>query len=269
SNMNLNGKTIVITGASSGIGEAAAKKLAALGAKIVLVARREDELQRVASEIEATGGEAVYVAADLSNEDSVKTCGETILAQHAPVDILINNAGRSIRRSIRDSVDRYHDYQRTIQLNYLAAVQLSLLLLPSMMERENGHIINISSMSSLIPMPRYSAYVGSKSALDAFSRSLSAEMVNHGIAATSIHYPLVYTEMSKHTDIYKNFKMMDVDTAADWIVKAIDKRPQRVANGIGQVWGAATTLIPTGTTKFTGRLMNYAAKRLKKKAAAD
>lgn len=264
--MDLSGKTIVITGASSGIGEAAARRLAAMGAKIVLVARRQDELERVATDITASGGRAVCIAADLSDEVAVTACADQLLAEHAPIDILINNAGRSIRRPVRESLDRYHDYKRTIQLNYLAAVNLTLKLLPQMLERKSGHIINISSMSALIPMPRYSAYVGSKSALDGFSRSLAAEMVDHGIAVTTINYPLVRTPMSGQTAIYKNFKMMDADQAAEWIVRAIAKRPQRITSRMGEAWGAATALMPSQTTKWTGRLMNYMGRRLQQKA---
>ena len=264
--MDLNGKTVVITGASSGIGEAAAKRLASMGAKLVLVARREDELQRVAAEITDAGGTAAYEAADLSDEDAVSACAENILAKHSPVDILINNAGRSIRRPVSESLDRYHDYKRTVQLNYLAAVNLTLKFLPAMLERRSGQIINVSSMSALIPMPRYSAYVGSKSALDGFSRCLAAEMVDHGIAVTTINFPLVRTPMSSQTKLYKNFKMMDTQDAADWIIKAVAKKPQRITSLAGEAWGAATTLMPNQTTKWTGRLMNYVGKRLQDKA---
>lgn len=264
--MDLTGKTIVITGASSGIGEAAACRLAQLGARVVLVARREDELQRVATGIKSGGGEAVCVAADLSNEEAVAECADRILADYSPVDILVNNAGRSIRRPVLESLDRYHDYTRTIQLNYLAAVNLTLRLLPGMLERRDGHIINVSSMSALIPMPRYSAYVGSKCALDGFSRSLAAELVDHGIAVTTINYPLVRTPMSGQTAIYRNFRMMDSDDAAAWIVKAIVKKPQRITSRMGEAWGAATTLMPSQTAKWTGRLMNYMGRRLEKRA---
>lgn len=264
--MDLSGKNIVITGASSGIGEAAAKHLASLGASIVLVARRQEELERVASEIEAAGGTANIVAADLSDEAEIARCADCILANHAPVDILINNAGRSIRRPVRESLDRYHDYKRTIQLNYLAAVNLTLRLLPQMLARHNGHIINISSMSALIPMPRFSAYVGSKSALDGFSRSLAAEMVGQGIAVTTINLPLVRTPMSNQTAIYKNVRMMTTADAAHWIAKAIARRPQRMTSLIGEAWGAATALMPGRTTRWTGRVLNYMGKRLQQKA---
>lgn len=267
--MDLNGKTVVITGASSGIGEAAAKRLAGMGAKLVLVARREDELQRVAADITAAGGEAAIEAADLSAEEAVSACAERILSNHAPIDILINNAGRSIRRPVREALDRYHDYKRTIQLNYLAAVNLTLKLLPPMLERRSGHIINVSSMSALIPMPRYSAYVGSKSALDGFSRSLAAEMVDHGVAVTTINFPLVRTPMSSKTKIYQNFKMMDTEDAADWIIKAVEKKPQRITSLAGEAWGAATALMPSQTTKWTGRLFNYMGKRMQAKVEAE
>ena len=206
------------------------------------------------------------VVGDVTKRQDVQRMVDTALDRFGRLDILINNAGRSIRRSVRDSLDRYHDYKRTVQLNYLAAVNLTLKLLPHMLERRSGHIINVSSMSALIPMPRYSAYVGSKSALDGFSRSLAAEMVDHGIAVTTINFPLVRTPMSSQTAIYKNFRMMDSDDAADWIEKAIAKRPQRITSRMGEAWGAATALMPTRTTTWTGRLMNYMGKRLQQRA---
>ncbi len=263
--MDLSGSTIVITGASSGIGETTAKRLAGLGAELVLVARRVDELERVSNEITSAGGQAAYYAADLSDEAAVDACAEQIIANHPRIDILINNAGRSIRRPVKEALDRYHDYKRTVQLNYLAAVNLTLKLLPQMLDRRGGHIINISSMSALIPMPRYSAYAGSKSALDSFSRCLAAEMVDQGITVTSINFPLVRTPMSSRTQLYKDMKMMDTEDAADWIIKAIANKPQRLTSFVGEAWSTATALMPNQTTKWTGRFFNYMGKRLQAK----
>lgn len=267
--MSFAGKTIVITGASSGIGEAAAIKLATRGAKVILVARREEELQRVQQEIESLGGTAFCYPADLSDEASVEATTLKIIEEHAPIDVLVNNAGRSIRRQIKDSLDRLHDFKRTMQLNYYAAVQMTLLMLPHMLERKQGQIINVSSMSALIPTPFYAAYVGSKGALDAFSRSVAAELTDKGIQITTINYPLVKTPMTAPTKAYKYIKQMDVRDAADWIVKAVEKRPARITSGMGSAWGMATSAMPTTTVKWTGRLFNYGARRLARKVKED
>lgn len=265
--MDLSGKTIVLTGASSGIGEAAARVLAARGAKLILIARREEALQQLCGDIRQQGGLADFVAADLSDETALAACADRILSEHGPVDILINNAGRSIRRPVHEALDRYHDYQRTIQLNYLAAVNLTLRLLPQMLERGSGHIINISSMSALLPMPRYSAYVGSKSALDGFSRSLATEMLDHGIAVTTINFPLVRTPMSSQTDLYQGVNMMSSEEAAGWILRAIEKRPLRMATALAAGWATITALLPGPTTRITRRLFNFLKRRLQARQA--
>src|SRR5688572_4347114 len=173
--VEINGKTIVLTGASSGIGEAAAKLLAREGAKLCLVARRREELERVQDEIKAAGGSAWIYPADLSQEAAVDACVKAILAEHQQVDVLVNNAARSIRRLVPDSFDRFHDYQRTMQLNYFGQLRMIFGFLPGMLKQGSGHIINVSSYSTLIPVPRFSAYVESKSALEGFSRILAAE----------------------------------------------------------------------------------------------
>jgi short-subunit dehydrogenase len=259
-------QVILITGASSGIGEAAAKRLAEMGAQVCLVARRRDELQRVKAQIEADGGRAAIYPADLSSEAGVDACLDAVLAEHPRIDILINNAGRSIRRTVKESLDRYHDYQRTMQLNYFAPVRMILRLLPQMFERRSGHIINVSSMAALIPTPYYSAYSGSKSALDGFSRSLRAELVDKGIAITVINFPLVKTPMTAPTKVYRYLRQMDVNDAADWIVKAIEKRPARLTSRLGEAWGTATMVMPGPTMDWTGRLFRYMGKRLQKRA---
>jgi short-subunit dehydrogenase len=258
-------KTIIITGASSGIGEAAARRLAGLEARVCLVARRKDELQRVKNEIEADGGRAWIYPSDLSSEAGVDACLDAILAEHPQVDILINNAGRSIRRTVKESIDRYHDYQRTMQLNYFAPVRMILSLLPQMFERRSGHIINVSSMAALIPTPYYSAYAGSKSALDGFSRSLRAELVDKGIAISVINFPLVKTPMTAPTKVYRYLRQMDVNDAAEWFVKVIEKRPARLTSRLGEAWGAATMIMPGPTMDWTGRVFRYMGKRLQKR----
>lgn len=264
----IQGKTVVITGASSGIGESAAKQLAARGAKLVLLARRADELARVQADIEAAGGSCWTYAADLSVEAEVDAAVKAVLDEHGQVDVLVNNAGRSIRRLVSESLDRFHDYQRTMQINYFGPVKLTLGLLPQMLARQSGHIINVSSYSTLIPVPRFAAYVASKSALEGFSQSLAAELVGKDVQVTVINYPLVKTPMTAPTAAYKYIKQMDVEEAAGWIVKAIEKRPARMATRIGEVWGIANAALPKLTNEFTARLFLNRAKRLQQKVEA-
>jgi len=255
-------RTIVITGASSGIGECAAKQLARRGARVCLIARRAEELDRVRDEIKSAGGKAWTYAADLSDEASLDACAKAILDEHPRVDVLVNNAGRSIRRLVSESFERFHDYQRTMQINYFAPVRLTLKLLPQMLERGHGHVINVSSYSTLIPVPRFGAYVASKMALEGFSRSLAAELVDKDVHVTVINYPLVKTAMTAPTAAYKYIPQMDVEEAAGWIVEAIQKRPARMATRLAEAWTVALSALPGVTTLFTGKFMLNRARRL-------
>ena len=191
----VNGKTVVITGASSGIGRAAALKIAAAGGIPILVARTKEKLDEVKAEIEAAGGSAYVAPCDLSDFAAIDALVETLLAEHARVDMLVNNAGRSIRRSVKLSYDRFHDYERTVHLNYLSPVKLMLGLLPHMRDQGGGHIVNVSSIGVQTNPPRFSAYVGSKAALDAFTRVVSSETIGDNVTFTTIHMPLVRTPM--------------------------------------------------------------------------
>ena len=197
------GKIALITGASSGIGLTVAKRLAAAGAHVLLVSRTEETLKEVQAEIQADGGQASVFPCDLNDMNSIDEVSKQILASVDHIDILINNAGRSIRRAVHESVDRFHDFERTMQLNYFGAVRLVLNILPQMMHRKDGQIINISSIGVLANATRFSAYVASKAALDAFSRCLSAEVHSHKIAITSVYMPLVRTPMIAPTKMYK------------------------------------------------------------------
>jgi len=174
-------KVIVITGASSGIGEAAALQLARKGTRLCLIARREDELDRVRKRVEARGGAASVYPLDLNDPAAIDACCAKIVSEHKRVDVLINNAGRSIRRTIKESLDRDHDFERVMQLNYFAPVRMTLRLLPQFLKQRRGHIINVSSVLGFLPAPRFAAHVASKSALDAFSRSIAAELEDDNI----------------------------------------------------------------------------------------
>ena len=227
------GRTVLVTGGSSGIGKAAALKIAAAGARVLICARNQDELAATQREISEAGGICHCYVADLSEEKSCTELVQQIIAEHGGVDILINNAGRSIRRSIALSYDRFHDFERTMQLNYFGSLRLIMGFLPGMTERHRGHIINISSIGVLTNAPRFSAYVASKAALDAFSRCAQAEFSDNGIHFTTVNMPLVKTPMIAPTKMYEAVPTLTPDEAADMIVEAIVERPVRLATRLG------------------------------------
>ena len=229
----IGGKVVMITGASSGIGQAAAEKVAAAGAKVLLVARSADKLEVIKEEIEAAGGEAYVHPCDLADVDDIERMGKEVLEEHGHVDILVNNAGRSIRRSVALSYDRFHDYERTMQLNYFGSLKLILTLLPRMRERKSGHIINVSSIGVQTNTPRFSAYVASKAALDAFSRTIASEIIDDRVHITSIYMPLVRTAMIAPTKMYDAFPTMTPDEAAEMITGAMISKPKKVATKLG------------------------------------
>lgn len=240
---------IVITGASSGIGRATALRLAGEGAHVHLIARRANELQTVVDHIRGQGGQADYSAVDLSEPQAIDAWLQQWNAGGRICDVLVNNAGRSIRRSIRDSLQRMHDFERCMQLNYFAAVRLSLGLLPSMLERESGHLVNISTWGTLMPAPRFAAYAASKSALDAFSHSVGSEIRHTGVAVTTVHFPIVKTPMIAPTKVYARLPGLSPEQAAGWIEKAIRKRPARIAPPYATLFGLQHTFLPRLTQR--------------------
>ncbi len=227
------GKVVVITGGSSGIGKALAMRVAAAGGKVVICARGELELDAAKLEIESAGGHCDTYKVDLADMTACDAFVAQVLADHGSVDILVNNAGRSIRRSIALSYDRFHDFERTMQLNYFGSLRLVMGLLPRMTELHRGHIINISSIGVLTNAPRFSAYVASKAALDAFSRCAQAEFSDQGISFTTINMPLVKTPMIAPTKMYDSVPTLSPEEAADLIVEAIIERPVRLATRTG------------------------------------
>ena len=247
-------RVIVITGASSGIGEQLALQLAARDTQLCLVARRQPELERVQAAVQARGGRASVHVADLAADTAIDRCAADLLAAHGRVDVLVNNAGRSIRRTVRQSLDRDHDFQRLMQVNYFAPARLARRLLPQMIERGDGHIVNVTSIAVQTATPGYAAYVASKSALEGFSRVLAAEMADRGIAVTLIRFPLVRTQMSLATDVYRDARLMAPEAAAGWIVRAIERRPARVGTLAGELMEMANVLMPGTTTRWTGRV---------------
>ncbi len=260
----LAGKHVMITGASSGIGRSTALKVAAAGGVPLLVARNVDRLEETRAEIVAAGGTAYVYAADLADMDSVDRLIERVLADHRNVDMLINNAGRSIRRSIALSYDRFHDFERTMQLNYFGAVKLIIGLLPHMRERGSGHIVNISSIGVQTNPPRFSAYVASKAALDAFTRVVASETVGDGVTFTTIHMPLVRTPMIAPTRMYDAFPAITPDEAADMICEALRARPKHMGTRLGTFGEVAYALSP----KAVDRILHLAYRVFPDSAAA-
>ena len=237
-------RTVLITGGSAGIGRAAAEKIASAGAKVILVARGEEELLATRDELRKAGGDVHAYTCDLSDMASCDKLVETVLKDHGGIDILVNNAGRSIRRSIALSYDRFHDFERTMQLNYFGSLRLIMGFLPKMTEQRRGQVINISSIGVLASSPRFSAYVASKAALDAFSRCAQAEFSGANIAFTTINMPLVRTKMIGPTKIYDSVPTLSPDEAADMIVEAIIDRPSRIATRLGIFAGVLNALAP-------------------------
>jgi thioester reductase-like protein len=240
----IEGKVVVITGASSGIGEALALRVGEAGGIAVLVARSEDKLNEVKSQIEEAGGTAHVHPGNLSELEDCDRLVEEIIASHGRVDILVNNAGRSIRRSIGNSYDRFHDFQRTMQLNYFGALKLIIGFLPGMRERKSGHIVNVSSIGAQTNTPRFSAYVASKSALDAFSRSIASEIVEDHVSITTVYMPLVRTPMIAPTGMYDAFPTATPEEAADMITRAMIYRPKKVATRLGTFGEVLYALAP-------------------------
>ncbi|WP_111858910.1 SDR family NAD(P)-dependent oxidoreductase [Acinetobacter sp. CFCC 10889] len=243
-------KVVLITGASSGIGLTVAHRLADAGAHVLLVSRTEETLKEVQAEIQAKGGKADIFPCDLNDMEAIDAASKQIIASVDHIDILINNAGRSIRRAVHESVDRFHDFERTMQLNYFGAVRLVLNILPQMMHRKDGQIINISSIGVLANATRFSAYVASKAALDAFSRCLSAEVHSHKIAITSVYMPLVRTPMIAPTKIYKYVPTLSPEQAADLVAYAIVKRPKKVATNLGRLASITYSIAPDINNKL-------------------
>ncbi len=238
------GRVVMITGASSGIGNAAAAKIGAAGGTVLLVARTEEKLRDTANQIGRRGGTAYPYPCNLTDPDDIDRMAAEVLERHGQVDVLVNNAGKSIRRSISQSYDRFHDFQRTMNLNYFGPVKLLLDLLPVMREHGSGHVVNISTIGIQTNVPRYAAYVASKAALDAFSRSVAAEVLDDGVHFTTVYMPLVRTPMIAPSKVYDRFPTLSPEEAADLITEAIRKRPKRIATPVGNLSQLNYALVP-------------------------
>jgi NAD(P)-dependent dehydrogenase (short-subunit alcohol dehydrogenase family) len=257
------GKRVLVTGGSAGIGKAIAQRLAKAGAKTLIVARDVERLELTHEEFAVQGLEVETYSADISDPSQCAAMIERIMAEHGGIDILINNAGRSIRRAVENSYDRLHDVERLMRINYLAAVQLTMGFLPGMVERRSGHVVNISSIGVLTTAPRFSAYVGSKSALEAWSNCAASEFLDRGVSFTNVNMPLVRTEMIAPTKLYQHVPTLDADEAAALAVEAIIDRPARVATRLGRFGQAIQAIAPN-----MGRILLNTAFRMFPESAA-
>lgn len=229
------GRTVLVTGASSGIGEATAHAVAAAGAHVLLVARRADELDRVRAEVVAAGGSASAYTCDLTDADSVDVLVAQVLADHGAVDMLVNNAGRSIRRSLEYSYDRMHDFERTMAINYFGPVRLVLGLLPAMRAQRFGHVVNVVTWGVQIKAPRFAAYIASKTALDTFSRIAGREAYADNVTFTNIRLSLVRTDMIATVDHYATSPAKTPEQAAAMVLRALEDRPLTISTAVGNV----------------------------------
>ena len=241
---HVEGKVVLITGGSSGIGKATAFRLAEAGAVTIIVARDPQKLEAAKVEAASRGLKLITYAGDITNPDQCAEVAQTILKNHGPVDILINSAGRSIRRSISESYDRMHDFERTMEVNYFGSIRITMALLPEMCRKGDGHVINISTIGTQVSLPRFSAYVASKSALEAWTRSAAAEYFERGVRFTIVNFPLVRTPMISPTKIYEHASVLTPEQAAGMIAEAIINRTARQATGLGVFGNLVQTISP-------------------------
>lgn len=238
------GKVVLVTGGSSGIGLAAAHKFAEAGAVTIICGRDQDKLDEACAEAKAKGYQFIAYPADIADMADCDRFIQLLITNHGGVDFLINNAGRSIRRAIEGSYDRFHDFERTMQLNYFGCLRVTMGLLPGMVVKRKGHVVNISSIGVLTNAPRFSAYVASKAALDAWTRCASSEFADQGVTFTTINMPLVRTPMIAPTQIYKNVPTLAPEEAADMIAQACIFKPVRIATRLGVTGQVLHAFVP-------------------------
>jgi NAD(P)-dependent dehydrogenase (short-subunit alcohol dehydrogenase family) len=260
----LDGRIVMITGASSGVGEATAKAVAARGAVVIAVARRQEHLDRVVARIRDDGGVAFGIACDLTDAAASDALVEQVLREHDHVDMLVNNAGRSIRRSLELSYGRMHDFERTMAINYFAPVRLLLGLLPHMVEQRHGHVVNVLTWGVQVKAPKFAAYIASKTALDVFSRIAGRELYGEGITFTNVRLPLVRTAMIGPTDVYRRSRALTTEQAADRVVRALEDRPLTVSTVAGNLSEVLNLVLP----RISDAVSHHAAKRYPDSAAA-
>lgn len=260
----LEGRVVLVTGASSGIGEATAYAAARCGAHVVLVARRSDHLEEVRRRIVDGGGSATAHACDLTDGPAVDDLVARVLESHGAVDYLVNNAGRSIRRSLRLTEGRFHDFERSMAINFLGPARLTMGLLPAMREQGFGHVVNIVTWGVQVKAPKFAAYISSKTALDTFGRILGREAWRDGVTVTNIRLSLVRTEMIGPTEAYRRSRAATPEQAAQQVVRALEDRPITVDTVPGRVAEVLNLVAP----RFSDWVMAVADRRFPDSAAA-
>ena len=247
-------RVVVVTGASSGIGAATARRIGSAGGEVVLVARSAQALEEVADDVRSRGGTAHVKPCDLSDLEAAEKLAAEVLADLGRVDVLVNNAAKSIRRPLAESYDRLHDLQRTMQLNYFGAVQLLLAFLPGMRERGDGHVVNVSTAGVQTRLGRFGPYLASKAALEALCDSWQAETLADGVHFTTVHMTLVRTPMIEATEVYRRLPALSADGAAEVVCDAIVRRPRRVSPVLGLAAAQLDTLSPALMDRVRHRL---------------
>jgi NAD(P)-dependent dehydrogenase (short-subunit alcohol dehydrogenase family) len=252
--IDLAGKRVLLTGASSGIGESAAEQFAHHGATVVAVARRQDLLDALVGRITENGGNATAISCDLSDLDAVDALAADVEQRLGGVDILINNAGRSIRRPLAESLERWHDVDRTMVLNYYSPLRLIRGIAPGMLQRGDGHIINVATWGVFSePSPLFGVYNASKAALSAVSRVIETEWARKGVHSTTLYYPLVATPMIAPTKEYQGLPALSSEEAAGWMITAARTRPVRIAPRMALAAQAIDTVVPGLSTTMIRR----------------
>lgn len=266
---SVEGRVVAVTGGSQGLGLATARAYAEAGADVVILARRASQLDEARAKIESVAqGKVMSVVCDVSSATDIERAYGDIHKAFGRVDVLVNNAARSIRRPILESLDRLHDHERVLAINYLAAVRLIQLVLPSMLAHGAGHVVVSTTLSTQVPIPLFSAYLASKSALESYVRSLSAELGHRGITTTTVHFPMVRTPMSGGTEIYRAMKMMSPDDAGRWIERAVVSRPSRVTSLFGVAGETSMALLPGVVTRATAPFFRRMDRRLADRTAS-
>lgn len=250
----LAGRVVLVTGASSGIGEHTAYAVARVGARVLLVARRTDELERVAEAVRALGAECATYTCDLTDGEAVDALVVQVLAEHGHVDHLVNNAGRSIRRSLAASADRFHDVERTMAINYFGPVRLTMGLLPQMRAQGFGHVVNVVSWGVQLKAPKFSAYLASKAAIDTWGRILAREARSDGVHVTNMRFGLVKTPMIAPTKEYENQRAMTAEQAGEQVVRVMEDLPPAWGHPVGYLGEAMGLLAPRLTDAVMHRL---------------
>lgn len=253
------GKKVLITGGSRGIGKATARMCVARGADVIVVSRNAEELDHAVAELGATpgadgvsAGTASGYVCDVTDEESVAGLMKSVLAEHGHVDVLVNNAGRSIRRATANSVHRSHDYHRLMAVNFFGAVNMILAVLPHMIERQSGHIVNVTSIAAQTRGARFAGYAASKSALEAFSEATATETLSDHVTFTNVRLPLVRTTMIAPTEIFDNAGsgVWSMDKAASRVLRGIIARPATVSTPMGTLAEVGRRVAPRLTTRI-------------------